>query len=333
MLGDNLTKFHQPTGRLTASWCLSVPEAQRMNVDGLNGVSASAKVAYTFGNYSTLPPQARSTCSSTDEAHGTRTRSPGERMGSLASKGAQDALLTATLKGGTATNLFYLLFRAPCHGRAMNRRRTAEQKQRHITSPAMAFMPTRRASRTLFESNARSQDRQGQQDHVLRTVNGGLFVPRACLRCVIWPVTPSSQLKDIGARVCRPHEEVPRYGDGRGARRRPMTPWRALTAELKQAWRAATRRACASNCSPGRTRAFDRDGQASAHSAICWRSRPRCHAILEVNAEERATVDICREEESGGSQGAGLASAYTGTRDTTAALACAAGAGSFKGGV
>ena len=323
MLGDNLFEFinlMDENGELV----FSDRQAQRME-------RAMANMEFGFGEGGYQPsefvkrylPQGTFDLLIADEAHEYKNAgsAQGQAMGVLAAKTRKTLLLTGTLMGGYADDLFHLLFRS-LPGR-MIEDGYRPNRQGSLTSAAMAFMRDHGVLKDIYSESAGSSHKTAKGSKItVRTVKAPGFGPKGVLRCVL-PFTVFLKLKDIGGNVLPPYDEE--------FRDVAMTPEQAsayrqlsgtLTMHLKQALakRDTTLLGVVLNV-------------LLAWPDTCFRSEtvkhPRTHALLaftpaqfgDLNTmpKERELIDICRQEKAAGRKALAY-SVYTGTRDTTSRL-------------
>lgn len=323
MLGDNLFEFinlMDEHGELV----FSDRQAQRME-------RAMANMEFGFGEGGYQPseyikrylPQGTFDLLIADEAHEYKNAgsAQGQAMGVLAAKARKMVLLTGTLMGGYADDLFFLLFRS-LPGR-MIEDGYRPNRQGSLTSAAMAFMRDHGVLKDIYSESTGSSHKTAKGSKItVRTVKAPGFGPKGVLRCVL-PFTVFLKLKDIGGNVLPPYDEE--------FRDVAMTPEQAsayrqlsgtLTMHLKQALakRDTTLLGVVLNV-------------LLAWPDTCFRSEtvkhPRTHAMLAftpaqfgdlaIMPKERELIDICRQEKAAGRKTL-VYSVYTGTRDTTSRL-------------
>lgn len=323
MLGDNLFEFinlMDEHGELV----FSDRQAQRME-------RAMANMEFGFGEGGYQPseyvkrylPQGTFDLLIADEAHEYKNAgsAQGQAMGVLAAKARKTLLLTGTLMGGYADDLFHLLFRS-LPGR-MIEDGYRPNRQGSLTSAAMAFMRDHGVLKDIYSESTGSSHKTAKGSKItVRTVKAPGFGPKGVLRCVL-PFTVFLKLKDIGGNVLPPYDEE--------FRDVAMTPEQAsayrqlsgtLTMHLKQALakRDTTLLGVVLNV-------------LLAWPDTCFRpetvKHPRTHAMLaftpaqfgELNVmpKERELIDICRQEKAAGRKTL-VYSVYSGTRDTTSRL-------------
>ncbi|MFG7103522.1 helicase-related protein [Burkholderia pseudomallei] len=323
MLGDNLFEFinlMDEHGELV----FSDRQAQRME-------RAMANMEFGFGEGGYQPseyikrylPQGTFDLLIADEAHEYKNAgsAQGQAMGVLAAKARKMVLLTGTLMGGYADDLFFLLFRS-LPGR-MIEDGYRPNAQGSLTSAAMAFMRDHGVLKDIYSESTGSSHKTAKGSKItVRTVKAPGFGPKGVLRCVL-PFTVFLKLKDIGGNVLPPYDEE--------FRDIAMTPEQAsayrqlsgtLTMHLKQALakRDTTLLGVVLNV-------------LLAWPDTCFRSEtvkhPRTRAMLaftpaqfgdlDAMPKERELIDICRQEKAAGRKTL-VYSVYSGTRDTTSRL-------------
>ncbi|CAJ7327538.1 SNF2 family N-terminal domain protein [Burkholderia pseudomallei] len=323
MLGDNLFEFinlMDENGELV----FSDRQAQRME-------RAMANMEFGFGEGGYQPseyikrylPQGTFDLLIADEAHEYKNAgsAQGQAMGVLAAKARKMVLLTGTLMGGYADDLFFLLFRS-LPGR-MIEDGYRPNAQGSLTSAAMAFMRDHGVLKDIYSESTGSSHKTAKGSKItVRTVKAPGFGPKGVLRCVL-PFTVFLKLKDIGGNVLPPYDEE--------FRDIAMTPEQAsayrqlsgtLTMHLKQALakRDTTLLGVVLNV-------------LLAWPDTCFRSEtvkhPRTRAMLaftpaqfgdlDAMPKERELIDICRQEKAAGRKTL-VYSVYSGTRDTTSRL-------------
>jgi hypothetical protein len=207
MLGDNLSQFvnlMDGQGELV----FSDRQAQRME-------RAMANMEFGFGEGGYQPseyikrmlPQGFFDLLVVDEGHEYKTggSAQGQAMGVLAAKARKVLLLTGTLMGGYAEDLFYLLFRA-LPGR-MIEDGYRPGKTGRMTAAAMAFMRDHGVLKDIYSESAGAAHKTARGTKVsVRTVKAPGFGPKGILRCVL-PFTVFLKLKDIGGKVLPPYDE------------------------------------------------------------------------------------------------------------------------------
>lgn len=245
----------------------------------------------------------------------------GQAMGVLAAKARKTVLLTGTLMGGYADDLFYLLFR-------ILTQRMIEDGYRPNTRgsmapAAMSFMRDHGVLKDIYtERDGDSHKTARGKKLSVRTVKAPGFGPKGIHRFVL-PFTVFLKLKDIGGNVLPDYQEefvdVPMAPEQASAYQRLAA---TLTAELRQALarRDTTLLGVVLNV-------------LLAWPDCCFRpeivKHPRTRDTLafvpaifgdeQLMPKEQALVDLCLEEKAKGRKVLAY-TVYSGTRDTTSRL-------------
>ncbi|MDO7930273.1 DEAD/DEAH box helicase [Pseudomonas sp. KFB-139] len=245
----------------------------------------------------------------------------GQAMGVLAAKVRKCLLLTGTLMGGYADDLFYLLFR-------ILPRRMIEDGYRpnlrgSMAPAAMSFMRDHGVLKDIYtERDGQSHKTAKGKKLSVRTVKAPGFGPKGIHRFVL-PFTVFLKLKDIGAKVLPSYQEefidIPMAPEQHEAYTKLAN---TLTTALRQALarRDTTLLGVVLNV-------------LLAWPDCCFRpetvNHPRTRELLaftptiftedELMPKEQAIVDLCRQEKALGRKVLAY-SVYTGKRDTTARL-------------
>ncbi len=173
-----------------------------------------------------------------DEGHEYKNENSaqGQAMGVLAAKCTKNLLLTGTLMGGYADDLFYLLHRLNPSmmiedGFCYNERNT-------LGTASMGFMREHGILKDIFKETDSGSHRTARGNNVAhRTSKGPGFGPMGIMRYIL-PITAFLKLKDIGGDVLPPYQEhfreVPMTDEMREVYR---TLSDTLTGELKEALR------------------------------------------------------------------------------------------------
>jgi len=258
-----------------------------------------------------------------DEGHEFKNEgsAQGQAMGVLANHVRKVLLLTGTLMGGYADDLFFLLWRI------MPQRMVEDGFQANgrgsLGSAAMAFMRQHGVLKDIYKESEGDAHRTSRGKQVtVRTVKAPGFGPRGIARYVL-PFTAFLKLKDIGADVLPPYEE--RYVDvamGPEQAERYGQLSSTLTAELKEALRKGD------NSLLGVVL-----NTLLAWPDTCFREEvvkhPRTRSLLafagsvydegEPGPKEQALIDLCRREKARGRRVLAY-TVYTGMRDTSGRL-------------
>lgn len=258
-----------------------------------------------------------------DEGHEYKNSSSaqGQAMGVLAAKTRKALLLTGTLMGGYADDLFFLLFRV-----LTNRMLEDGYKPNRTGSlgpAAMTFMHEHGILKEIYtESNDASHKTARGKKLSVRTVKAPGFGPKGIHRCVL-PFTLFMKLKDIGGNVLPPYVEefmeVAMAPDQETAYKRISA---RLTSELRQALakRDTTLLGVVLNVLLAWPDCSFRD-EVVIH--------PRTKDLLahvpavfeedELMPKEEELIKLCLSEKTKGRKVLAY-SVYTGTRDTTSRL-------------
>jgi len=268
-----------------------------------------------------------------DEGHEYKNEgsAQGQAMGVLASQCQKTLLLTGTLMGGYADDLFHLLWRL--NPGAMIEDGFKPSKSGSMGNAAMNFMREHGVLKDVYKESSESSHRTAKgKTLTVRTSKAPGFGPVGIMRYVL-PSTVFLKLKDIGQKVLPPYEE--RFIDV------AMTPTqqaaydamsRSLVKTLKQALalKDSTLLGVVMNV-------------LLAWPDCCFRMEvvrhPRTKALLysqaaifeegETSPKEAELLRICKEEKADGRRVLAY-SVYTGTRDTTARLKAQLEANGFK---
>ncbi|EPM48623.1 DEAD/DEAH box helicase [Pseudomonas syringae] len=245
----------------------------------------------------------------------------GQAMGVLAAKARKTVLLTGTLMGGYADDLFYLLFRI------LTRRMIEDGYQPNargsMAPAAMSFMRDHGVLKDIYTERDGSSHKTAKGKKLsVRTVKAPGFGPKGIHRFVL-PFTVFLKLKDIGGNVLPGYREefidVPMSPDQEAAHRKLA---QTLTAELRQALarRDTTLLGVVLNV-------------LLAWPDCCFRAEvvkhPRSRDTLafvpsvfdddELMPKEQALLDLCLAEKARNRKVLAY-SVYTGTRDTTSRM-------------
>ena len=242
----------------------------------------------------------------------------GQAMGVLAAKARKTVLLTGTLMGGYADDLFYLLFRILTQRMIEDGYRPNARGS--MAPAAMSFMRDHGVLKDIYtERDGDSHKTARGKKLSVRTVKAPGFGPKGIHRFVL-PFTVFLKLKDIGGNVLPDYQEefvdVPMAPDQASAYQRLAA---TLTAELRQALarRDTTLLGVVLNV-------------LLAWPDCCFRpeivKHPRSRDTLafvpaifgdeQFMPKEQALVDLCLEEKAKGRKVLAY-TVYSGTRDTT----------------
>ncbi len=245
----------------------------------------------------------------------------GQAMGVLAAKARKTVLLTGTLMGGYADDLFYLLFRILTQRMIEDGYRPNARGS--MAPAAMSFMRDHGVLKDIYtERDGDSHKTARGKKLSVRTVKAPGFGPKGIHRFVL-PFTVFLKLKDIGGNVLPDYQEefidVPMAPEQASAYQRLAA---TLTAELRQALarRDTTLLGVVLNV-------------LLAWPDCCFRpeivKHPRTRDTLafvpaifgdeQLIPKEQVLVDLCFEEKAKGRKVLAY-TVYSGTRDTTSRL-------------
>ncbi|MCL2897149.1 SNF2-related protein [Brenneria sp. WC1b.1] len=323
MLGDNLYEFinlMDNSGELV----FSDRQAQRME-------RAMTNVEFGFGegNYQASEYIKRHLPKNTfdlmvvDEGHEYKGASSaqGQAMGVLASHVRKILLLTGTLMGGYADDIFYLLFR-------ILTRRMLEEGYRpgrngSLTAAGMRFMHDHGVLKEVLSENNREAHKTARgKKTAVRVSKAPGFGPKGVLRCLL-PYTVFLKLSDLGRDVLPPyHEEFREVAMTETQSDAYMKLSVSLTTMLRQALakRDTTLLGVVLNV-------------LLAWPECCFRPEvvkhprtrdtlafvPSLFSTLEATPKEQTLIALCLAEKAAGRKVLAY-STYSGTRDTTSRL-------------
>ncbi len=170
-----------------------------------------------------------------DEGHEYKNEgsAQGQAMGVLASLASKVLLLTGTLMGGYASDLFFLLWRIMPHRMIELGYRCSERGS--MASASMSFMREHGVLKDIYRVKEGDNHRTARGKRVvINTVKGPGFGPLGIAQCIL-PFTVFLKLKDIGQKVLPPYNE--RYVDiemDGDQRQHYVDLERILSSELKQ---------------------------------------------------------------------------------------------------
>lgn len=257
-----------------------------------------------------------------DEGHEYKNEgsAQGQAMGVLARKCQKILLLTGTLMGGYADDLFYLLHRLnPTmmieDGFGYNNRNT-------LGTASMEFMRQHGILKDIYKEGSATSHRTARGKSITHhTSKGPGFGPKGIMRYVV-PITVFLKLRDLGQGILPPYdefyEEVEMTADMASRYEELM---HTLKAELKAAL-----------CKGDKTLLGVVLNTLLAWPDCCFREErvvhPRSRAQLayvpailgdEPSPKEKILIERCRREKRQGRRVLTYAT-YTGTRDTTARM-------------
>lgn len=248
----------------------------------------------------------------------------GQAFGVLASQCQKTILLTGTLMGGYADDLFYLLFRLN-PGQMI--KDGFKYNRGSLASAGMSFMRSHGVLKDIYKESSSSSDatshRTAKGRQVVHRVSKGPgFGPQGIMRYVL-PMTVFLKLKDIGGNVLPPYQE---FFTGIEMTQEQADANSRLTLSLKQELSQALR--CGDKTLLGVVL-----NALLAWPDCCFRPEmvyhPRRRTLLasqgpifteaEPSPKELALIELCRKAKQNGRRTL-VYSVYTGTRDTTARL-------------
>lgn len=323
MLADNVYEFinlMDEDGELV----FSDKQARRME-------RALAKIEISFGQGGYQPtefikrylPNHYFNLMVVDEGHEYKNDSSaqGQAMGVLANKVKKVILLTGTLMGGYADDLFYLLWRI------MPQRMIEDgyvyNDQGSLGSAAMSFMREHGVLKDIYTETEGDSHRTAKGKKVtVRTVKGPGFGPKGIARFVL-PFTVFLKLKDIGSDVLPAYNEhyieVPMEDEQRD---RYSHMQDTLTTELKDALRRGDTTllgvvmnvllAWPDTCFRDENVLHPRTRQTLYYTGSIFSEE-------DISPKEEELIRICKEQKQQGKRVL-VYSVYTGRRDTTSRL-------------
>lgn len=323
LLGDNLFEFINLMDE-NGDLVFSDRQAQRME-----RAMASMEFGFGEGGYQASEfikrylPQGFFDLLVCDEGHEYKGSgsAQGQAMGVLAAKARRTLLLTGTLMGGYADDLFALLFRT-LTGR-MIEDGYRPSRTGSMTSAAMAFMREHGVLKDIYSESTGTAHKTARGTKItVRTVKAPGFGPKGILRCVL-PFTVFLKLRDIGGNVLPPYEEEFREVAMEAAQ---ASAYRDLAGRLTAALKEALRKrdttllgvvlnvllAWPDTCFRPETVTHPRTRELLAFT-------PSQFNELEITPKERELIDICKAEKAEGRKVLAY-TVYTGTRDTTSRL-------------
>ena len=292
---------------------------------------AMAKMEFSFGQGGYQPtefikrylPQGYFGFLVVDEGHEYKNEgsAQGQAMGVLARKCRKVLLLTGTLMGGYADDLFFLLWRL--NPQMMIEDGFQFNARGSLGAAAMAFMREHGVLKDIYKESESTSHRTARARVVThRTSKGPGFGPKGIMRFVL-PHTAFLKLKEIGGDVLPPYlehfEEV--------AMTRPQAEaYRKMYDTLKQELRVALCKGDKSllgvvlnvllawpDC------AFRDELVRHPHTRSQLAYQPAVFRDADVMPKEAKLLEICKAEKARGRRVL-VYSIYTGTRDTTARL-------------
>jgi len=258
-----------------------------------------------------------------DEAHEFKNdgSAQGQAMGVLAAKCRKAVLLTGTLMGGYADDLFFLLWRVLT--RRMIEDGFKANRRGSMAPAALAFMREHGVLKDIYkETDAGSHKTAKGNKTTVRTQKAPGFGPKGIARFVL-PYTAFLKLKDIGGNVLPPYQETfveVAMAQEQSARYQRLRA--SLVAELKEALRKGDKSLLGvvlnvllawPDCAfREETVKHPRTGALLAYAAPVFEA-------MEPAPKELELVRLCREQKAQGRRVL-VYSVYSGTRDTTQRL-------------
>lgn len=258
-----------------------------------------------------------------DEGHEYKNEgsAQGQAMGVLARKCRKTLVLTGTLMGGYADDLFHLLWRL--NPAAMIEDGFKPGVKRTMTAASMNFMREHGVLKDIYKESESTSHRTARARSVThRVAKAPGFGPKGIMRFVL-PCTAFLKLRDIGGTVLPPYQEV--FTDV------AMTPNQAeayqrlagvLSAELKHALRCGDRTLLGvvlnvllawPDC------AFRAENVMHPRTRRLLVGQPAIFGAGDVAPKEQALVDLCKASKAQHRKVLAY-TVYSGTRDTTARL-------------
>jgi SNF2 family DNA or RNA helicase len=292
---------------------------------------AMAKMEFSFGQGGYQPtefikrylPQGYFGLLIVDEGHEYKNEgsAQGQAMGVLARKCRKTILLTGTLMGGYADDLFHLLWRL--HPKMMMEDGFRYNARGSLGSAAMAFMREHGVIKDIYKETESTSHRTARGKNIShRTQKGPGFGPKGIMRFVL-PITAFLKLKDIGGNVLPPYQEhfieVP-MEEGQASAYTRLSG--TLTAELKQALRVGDTSLLGvvlnvllawPDC------AFRDERVVHPHKRHQLAYVPAIFGENDITPKEAELIAICKREKARGRKVLAY-TVYTGTRDTTVRL-------------
>lgn len=322
MLADNIHEFINLMDK-KGNFYFSDKQATRME-------RALANIEFGFGSGGYQPtefikrylPQGYFDVLIVDEGHEYKNSgsAQGQAMGVLAAKTRKTILLTGTLMGGYADDLFFLLFRSLTS--RMIEDGFVPRKNGSLNSASMSFMREHGVLKDIMSESVSSHKTARGQKRTVRTVKAPGFGPKGIHRYVL-PYTVFLKLKDIGGDVLPPYEEVFREVPMSAAQENTYKGLsNTLTQELKQALarRDTTLMGTVMNALlawPDCAFRTEIVKHPKTRDTIAF--VPAIFSDEEIMPKEQELLDICLVEKANGRKVLAY-STYTGTRDTTTRL-------------
>jgi len=323
MLEDNLYEF---INLMSADGELFFHDRQALRLE-----RAMANMEFSFGQGGYQPtefikrylPQGFFGLLVVDEGHEYKNEgsAQGQAMAVLARKCRKVLLLTGTLMGGYADDLFYLLWRL--NPRMMIEDGYRYNARRSLGAAAMAFMREHGVIKDIYKESESTSHRTARGRTIAhRAAKGPGFGPKGIMRYVL-PCTVFLKLKEIGGEVLPPYVE---HFEEVGMTAPQGEAYRKLCETLKQELRVALVKGDKSllgvvlnvllawpDC------AFRDELVRHPHTRAQLAYQPAVFREADVMPKEKKLLQIIREERKKRRRVL-VYSVYTGTRDTTARL-------------
>lgn len=271
-----------------------------------------------------------------DEGHEYKNEgsAQGQAMGVLAAKSRKVLLLTGTLMGGYADDLFYLLWRIM--PREMIEDGYTRTRNNSLGTAAMGFLREHGILIDIYKEVEEGSHKTARGTRMtVHTKKGPGFGPKGIARHVL-PYTAFLKLKQIGGNILPPYEE---HFVEVGMAPEQASRYEGMEQSLKEELRQALRRGDKSLLGVVLNVLL-------AWPDCCFREEvvkhPRSRALLafvptvfgegEASPKEERLLAICRKEKARGRRVL-VYTTYTGTRDTTSRLKAILEAAGFKAAV
>lgn len=263
-------------------------------------------------------------CLLVDEGHEYKNQgsAQGQAMAVLASCVKKVILLTGTLMGGYADDLFHLLYRL---NPAMMIKDGFKYNERgSINAAAEAFMREHGVMiDTYKEVSSKKSHRTAKGNlYTKNSSKGPGFGPKGIMRYVV-PITAFLKLRDIGGNVLPPYdEEFIEIAMDAVQRQHYQGMRMRLVDEMNKALRGGDHSLLGvvlnvllawPDC------AFRSENVYHPHKKVMLASAPALYTDTDLMPKERKLIELCRNEKRQGRRTL-VYSTYTGTRDTTTRL-------------
>jgi hypothetical protein len=323
MLGDNVHEFinlMDDDGNLV----FSDRQAKRME-----RAMANTEISFGQGGYQPTEfikrylPQGYFGIVIPDEGHEYKNEgsAQGQAMGVLARKASKGLLLTGTLMGGYADDLFYLLYRL--YPKMMIEDGFNYNARRSLFTASMAFMREHGVLIDIHKETSEGSHRTAKgEKRTTTTTKGPGFGPKGIMRYVV-PYTAFLKLSQIGGNVLPPYDERTELVAMSDAMEVAYTDLeRSLTQELSAALRKGDKSllgvvlnallAWPECC-------FRPETVLHPHSKVTLATVPSLFGPTDPTPKEQAVIDDFKRERSNRRRVL-LYTTYTGTRDTSSRL-------------